>query len=225
MARQRRQVLLFGAADFAGDVDRGAAQRVFARLGRPSASGRAVGGEDRRPRRQLDLGSRGARRGAGRGRRGLASQAMPPSSKGSSSSRLDLAEGDRVGGDRRPGRPVRPSASAGSSGVIGVEGAQGRHLGRFAVGGDEVVDRDRRAARPGSAPGTSRRSPFAPRPRRSARRPPSRGIRGRRATAPTRKATKAMIARGSVRVMSRRRRSTSGGRLFTAEKCSREAAV
>ena len=55
MPGQRRQVFFFGGADFAGDVDRGAAERVFAGVGVAFGERGAVGGEDRRPRRQFDL--------------------------------------------------------------------------------------------------------------------------------------------------------------------------
>jgi hypothetical protein len=55
LAREARQVFLGRAADFAGDVDRGAAQRVFAFLGRALGQRRPVAGQDLGPRRQLDL--------------------------------------------------------------------------------------------------------------------------------------------------------------------------
>src|SRR5262249_12672842 len=43
-------------ADFADDVDRGAAERVFAFVGGSLGQRRAVVGEDRRPLRQFDVG-------------------------------------------------------------------------------------------------------------------------------------------------------------------------
>ncbi len=55
MAGERVHVRFLADAHFAGDVDGGAAQRVFARLGRPLGEGRAVPGEDRCPLRKLDL--------------------------------------------------------------------------------------------------------------------------------------------------------------------------
>src|SRR4029077_12782434 len=47
--------IFFGDPDFAGDVDRGAAERVFAGVGVAFGERRAVGGEDRGPRGELDF--------------------------------------------------------------------------------------------------------------------------------------------------------------------------
>ena len=51
---ERREVFFLGFADFAGDVDRGAADRVFASFGGAFGERRPVAGEDRRAQRQVD---------------------------------------------------------------------------------------------------------------------------------------------------------------------------
>ncbi len=70
LAGERLRVVFFGRADFAGDVDRLAADRVGARFRRTLGERRAVGGEDRGPRGELDLAFQVLACGAGRGRRG-----------------------------------------------------------------------------------------------------------------------------------------------------------
>ena len=109
VALERRQVLFFGGPDFAGDVDRGAAEGMFAGVGVSLGERGAVGGEDRRPRRQLDLVLEVL----------VAAQAGEDETRvpgdaavlvGDVEVGLDRAEGDRPGVDRdRDDRdPVRP---------------------------------------------------------------------------------------------------------------------
>ena len=77
---QRRQVFFFGGSDFAGDVDRGAAERVFAGVGvafGQRACRRRRGSAPAGPVRSRSRGARPRRRP---GKTRLGSQAMPPSS-------------------------------------------------------------------------------------------------------------------------------------------------
>ena len=205
-------VVFFGDADFAGDVDRRAAERVCAGFGRALGERRAVGGEDRRPRRQLDL----------------VFEVLAAAQAGEDEARVPgdaaFVEGQVELGlrpcRRRPcaaaigtGTTVVPFLDDRVLGRVGFERAQRRDLLGFAVGDDEVVELDLRAARPGSAPCTSRR--IRRRSQASAKRSAASfsGEPGAPAMAPTTKATRAIRLRGSARVTRRRRRSTSGERI------------
>ena len=75
----------FGGADFAGDVDRGAADRVRPRFCRSLGEGRAVGGEDRGTRGEFDLAFQ-VLAAAQAGKDEARSQSTPPSAKGRSRS-------------------------------------------------------------------------------------------------------------------------------------------
>jgi hypothetical protein len=136
------EVVFAGFPDFAGDVDRGTAERVFAFLGRAFGEGRAVGGEDPRPRRQLDLAFQVlALSQAGEDEAGIPIDAAV--GVGDVDLVFEAPEGD--GGDddrdRHHGLAIARGRVVGGA---GFEREQGRHPIGLAVGDDEVVELDRR---------------------------------------------------------------------------------
>jgi len=140
LAGQLHQIFLCGFADFAGDVDRGAAERVFAFGGGAFGQRRPVAGEDRRPRRQVDPVFEvlaGGEAGEDQARIPIDAAFVV----GHLELGADVAEGDRARHDGHRddlGAALVPRVLRRAD----FEAAQGRHLGGLAVGGRELVGAD-----------------------------------------------------------------------------------
>ena len=147
MPGEVREVFFGGFADFAGDVDRGAADRVFAFFGRPFRQRGPVAGEDRGAFGELDVGGEFlACPQPGEGEVGVPFDAVL--GVGNLDLAFDFAEGDRC--DRYLDRHDPAGAGAGVLGVprrADLEGSRRRHLLGVAVGGFEFLAADPRPRR------------------------------------------------------------------------------
>ena len=148
------------------------ADRVRAGVGRPLGQGSAVGGEDRRPRRQLDPALQ-VLAAAQPGEEEAPAPGDPAFGEGQVDVGVDGTEGDRVGDDRD--RHGRHACGLGCfPRGARLQRAQRRHPFCFAVCLGEFGDPDRPFRGGVQLPYTSRRIRAAPRLRRIAWRHPSR---------------------------------------------------